>query len=398
MCLYPTIIANKRYKPTRKNGLNPPICTDERMLVIPAKCGKCYECRKEKSREWRIRMIEELRTSFGYFVTLTISNEGFKELCEKIGLPLDSNENTIATKAIRWFLERVRKDTGKSIKHWFVTELGEDNDRLHLHGILFDQKAIELTRKHWKYGHIFVGSYCNERTVNYITKYMLKYDVKHKDYTQIVLCSKGLGIGYLDRSDGWRQKDFVYCKKVPHYQFRNGKKVPMPKYYVEKIFTEDERLQMWKNILDSGETYVHGEKVNMDDIHTINNLREYYRNRFIQCTGDNKADWDQQKAIRKEERWRREMIAPKREFEGVMMTEREIRRIKADRKAGVDTHARWTHWAVKGVPAEKEREKRRRREEKELREAMERDSLEWCYGLGQSSWGNLNKSLTGMPF
>ena len=42
----------------------------------------------------------------------------------------------LATKAIRLCLERVRKQTGKSIKHWFITELGhEKTERLHLHGV-----------------------------------------------------------------------------------------------------------------------------------------------------------------------------------------------------------------------------------------------------------------------
>ena len=44
------------------------------------------------------------------------------------------NDNDIATKAIRLCLERVRKQTGKSVKHWFITELGhEKTERLHLH-------------------------------------------------------------------------------------------------------------------------------------------------------------------------------------------------------------------------------------------------------------------------
>ena len=34
------------------------------------------------------------------------------------------DNNEIATKAIRLCLERVRKLTGKSVKHWFITELG----------------------------------------------------------------------------------------------------------------------------------------------------------------------------------------------------------------------------------------------------------------------------------
>ena len=37
-----------------------------------------------------------------------------------------ATDNDVATKAIRLCLERVRKQTGKSIKHWFITELGHE--------------------------------------------------------------------------------------------------------------------------------------------------------------------------------------------------------------------------------------------------------------------------------
>ena len=56
---------------------------------------------------------------------------------------LKGNENAIAKKALRRCLERIRKQTGKSIKHWCVSELGEKNDRIHLHGIIFSQREPE---------------------------------------------------------------------------------------------------------------------------------------------------------------------------------------------------------------------------------------------------------------
>ena len=63
------------------------------------------------------------------------------------------NENNIATLALRKFLERCRKKTGKSIKHWCVTELGEDRGRIHLHGIFFGNQAAELVIEKWRYSY-----------------------------------------------------------------------------------------------------------------------------------------------------------------------------------------------------------------------------------------------------
>ena len=86
---------------------------------------------EQKQREWLVRMSEELRTEpNAYFITLTISDENYeilKNICNS------EDDNTIATKAIHLMLERIRKKTGKSIKHWFTTELGhEKTERLPL--------------------------------------------------------------------------------------------------------------------------------------------------------------------------------------------------------------------------------------------------------------------------
>ena len=77
-------------------------------------------------------MSEEKRNNpNAYFLTLTIDDKSYKQLKQKYNL---KDNNDIATKAIRLCPERVRKQTGKSVKHWFITELGhEKTERLHLH-------------------------------------------------------------------------------------------------------------------------------------------------------------------------------------------------------------------------------------------------------------------------
>lgn len=315
MCLYPTYIKNPKYKPNKKNKGKPPVCKDRRLLYIPTKCGCCIECRKEKQREWRVRLEEEMRSNFGYFTTLTISPEGIKEIEEKSGLKWEENPNEIATKGLRLFLERVRKDIGKSIKHWCVTELGEKKDRIHLHGIFFGQKSAELIRKHWKYGFVFIGGYCNSRSVNYMTKYMLKVDIKHPEFKQIVLASAGIGAGYMDRLDYLWQKQNYKNINVATYTFRNGTKMAMPKYYKNKIFTEKEREKMWINNLNRGLIWIYGEKVKADDWKTIDNLRKYWQNYGREVMGDNPIAWNAMKERRKEEKQRRAVALAKKQAE-----------------------------------------------------------------------------------
>ena len=136
MCLYPKLILNRRYLPNKKNGGVPPACPDERLRYVTAACGDCLECRQQKQRAWKVRMNEELRNEpNAYFLTLTITDEHYAVLKNKYNL---ENDNDIATKAMRLCLERIRKQTGKSVKHWFITELGhEKTERLHLHGIVW---------------------------------------------------------------------------------------------------------------------------------------------------------------------------------------------------------------------------------------------------------------------
>lgn len=315
MCLYPEYFKNPKYLPNKKNKGRPPICLDRRLLYIPAKCGCCIECRKEKQREWRVRLEEELRSNFGYFTTLTISPEGIEEIEKKTGLEWQKNPNEIATKALRLFLERARKDTGKSIKHWCVTELGEDKDRIHLHGIFFGQKSAELIRKHWKYGFVFIGDYCNSRSVNYMTKYMLKVDIKHPEFKQIVLASPGIGNGYMNRSDYLWQKQNYKNINVATYTFRNGTKMAMPKYYKNKIFTDDEKERMWINNLNRGLLWIYGEKVKANDWKTIDNLRRYWQKFGREIMGDNPIAWNAMKERRKEEKQRRAIAEARKRAE-----------------------------------------------------------------------------------
>ena len=138
------------------------------------------------------------------------------------------DDNTIATKAIRLMLERIRKKTGKSIKHWFTTELGhEKTERLHLHGIVWGIGTDQLVEEKWNYGITYTGNYVNEKTINYITKYMTKIDEKHPDFVGKVLCSKGIGAGYTKGPDAAKHK-YKKGKTIETYRLRNGAKINLP--------------------------------------------------------------------------------------------------------------------------------------------------------------------------
>ena len=138
-------------------------------------------------------------------------------------------DNEIATLATRRFLERWRKKFKKSCRHWLVTELGQTNtERIHLHGLLFTTEGIETIEEIWKYGHVYIGDYVNEKTINYIVKYISKTDQLHKEYKSKVLTSPGIGKGYVDRLDA---KNNRYKQDTNEtYKTRNGIKLNLPIY------------------------------------------------------------------------------------------------------------------------------------------------------------------------
>lgn len=278
MCLYPNIIQNRKYTANKKNGGVIPPVNDERTLWVPVGCGKCIECKKQKARNWSVRLQEDIRErKNGKFVTLTFSDKELNKLEKEIkGITGYDRDNEVCRIAIRRFTENWRKEYGKTIRHWVVTEIGGKNtERVHMHGIFWtDQKYKEIDRK-WKYGKTVLGDgkrhYVNEETISYIVKYISKVDEKHKEYNSKMFVSKGIGKGYMERKDSERNK-YKKGETIETYKSRTGYELAMPIYYRNKIYSEEEREKLWIEKLDKGERWVCGVKVDIS-----NGDEEYYK-------------------------------------------------------------------------------------------------------------------------
>ena len=129
-------------------------------------------------------------------------------------------------------LERIRKKTKKSVRHWFITELGENTGRIHLHGICWGNP--DLIKDNWKYGFVFQGNMCNEKTVNYVVKYMLKENPIDRNYIGIILCSAGIGKGY-EQNYNSKRNAYRENNTNEYYRLPNGMELPLPEYYRKKI-------------------------------------------------------------------------------------------------------------------------------------------------------------------
>lgn len=267
MCLYPKLIDNRKYKPTKKNNYNPPAPPqDPRVLYVPVGCGRCIECTKQKSNGWKIRLHEEIKFDRdATFVTFTFSEESLNKIKEALGKANYYGyeiDNEIASYAVRHFTELWRKHFKKTIKHFLITELGHNGtERIHLHGICWSKNKNAI-QKIWKYGYVYLGDYVNEKTINYISKYITKTDIHHKEYKQKIFCSKGLGANYLNRRES-HNNQFKEIETNELYRYPNGKKGSLPIYYRNKLWTEAEKEELWKQRMDKEERYVLGQRIDM---------------------------------------------------------------------------------------------------------------------------------------
>lgn len=254
--------------------------------VIPVPCGKCVNCRKNRANQWHFRLRqEEKRSDKAIFVTLTydtdqvpITKNGF--------MSLDKTEHlTKWLKILRkWHYTKYDKD--HRIKYWLCGEYGGKTNRPHYHAIMFnvDKESIPET---WKYGDIHVGNVAGA-SIMYTLKYMVKdgkIPMHHRDdrVPEFSRMSKNLGLNYIEdkKNVKWHKQDINRNYVVD----KGGIKIPLPRYYRERIYTEEERLRQKHKIIkqqqENEEKLLrdfkrkYGEDIDIDKYY----LRQHYRKR-----------------------------------------------------------------------------------------------------------------------
>ena len=279
-------------------GGNIPPIQDKRVLMVPVGCGKCIECKKQKARNWQVRLQEDIRVNKNAkFVTYTFSEHELQKLDNEIkGLSGYARDNEICRLAVRRYTERWRKKYGKTLRHWLVTELGHANtERVHMHGIVWTDKVKDIGDI-WKYGKIWIGDYVSAKTINYIVKYVNKVDQQHKTYNSKIFTSQGIGKEYVNRRDSQRNK-YKKEKTIETYKTREGVELALPVYYRNKIYNEDERERLWLEKLDKEERYVCGVKVDIskgeDEYYKLLEMMRQKNKRL--GYGDDAKNWELKK-------------------------------------------------------------------------------------------------------
>lgn len=221
-----------------------PILLKDLNQYVP--CGKCQPCLKRNAQSWAFRlMVEEKKSFYSLFVTLTYSNEN---------VPVCKNGMTLNKKDVQKFFKRLRKNNpGISLKYFVVGEYGTKTWRPHYHFLIFLNRRLFFNDilKAWsldgkEIGNIHIG-YVSGNSVMYTLKYMMKSkrvpaykdDVRVPEFRTM---SKGVGIDYLTRAMISYHKNNLFEKF--YCTNKGGFIIPMPRYFRDKIYTAEEKLKL----------------------------------------------------------------------------------------------------------------------------------------------------------
>lgn len=294
MCFTPLLLP-ERYK-NLKNVLQP-------ATLVP--CGKCSACIKKRISGWSFRLKREALTSLSaYFITLTYDAEH---------IPITHNGYTTTSKRdVQLFVKKLRKKHGSNhrpLKYFCVGEYGGTRGRPHYHLLLFNAdiklmcNTLELKQlkysnydgkthvrlQQWQHGTATFGTF-EDASIAYCFKYL------QKGFTQLhqtddrqpnfSLMSKGLGACYISNSIK------SYHKAAPdrmYLNIENGKKIAMPRYYKDRIYTDYERGQsanLYKTRAEAeNQKFFHSSQYSVDEARQTMakhqaNLRMKYREKL----------------------------------------------------------------------------------------------------------------------
>lgn len=231
-------------------------------------CGKCEKCLKRRVSGWSFRLMQQEKVSMSaYFVTLTYANEK---------VPRTQNGFMgLSKKDLQLFFKRLRKSheiDGKvpeyPIRYYAVGEYGGKTYRPHYHIILFNadlelmigKKYSDMVRRgimpldgyypfkcfQWDAGHMTLGE-VNNASVGYTLKYVTKkkrIPMHRNDDRQVefALMSKRMGKNYVtEQIIKWHKEDLL---NRMYLTIEDGKKIAMPRYLKDLIYTREERSEI----------------------------------------------------------------------------------------------------------------------------------------------------------
>lgn len=203
----------------------------------------------------------------------------------------DNGFMTLDVKDVQDFFKRLRRKYPKNypkIRYYVAGEYGTENKRPHYHIILFNADALNVDAS-WKFpsrngrkisvdrldkssrvpssaGYIHYGD-VSGASVGYTLKYICKPRIipihaRDDRVPEFALMSKGIGNNYITEAmSKWHKSAIVDRMYVA---IEDGKKIAMPRYYKNKIYTEQERKIIGWNAIEKNmekDAKIYDEKV-----------------------------------------------------------------------------------------------------------------------------------------
>lgn len=214
-------------------------------MVVP--CGSCVGCRKERARQWAVRIMHETQLhAASSFVTLTYSDAH---------LPPGGS---LVKRDLQLFFKRLRKQHAQSsslpLRYFSVGEYGDQTERPHYHAIIFGYWPNDTVRlpgkrdlhrspsleKLWPQGNSSLGavSFASASYVAHYTGKKVYGEAAAAHYgprtPEFALMSKGLAAGWLKLySDDVYPSDEVIS---------SGRQAKPPRYYDKQLERIDPEL------------------------------------------------------------------------------------------------------------------------------------------------------------
>ena len=219
---------------------------------VPVPCGRCPPCKQRRVNQWVFRLLQEKKNYLDcHFVTLTYDTQH---------VPITPNGfMTLRKKDFQDYIKRLRKLCPDArLKYYVAGEYGSQNFRPHYHAIIFGVSDCSMFASAWSIdgvsiGAIHIGNVTND-SIAYTMKYIDKSNFQRKHIRddrqpEFSLMSKGMGKNYLDDPQvvEYHRAD-LSRNYVTHV---GGVRVSMPRYYRDKIYTEQERKEQVRLIEDS---------------------------------------------------------------------------------------------------------------------------------------------------
>lgn len=226
----------------------PPKAALPHATLTPIPCGQCIGCRLERSRQWAVRIMKELKLhDRSSFLTLTYHDDHLPRL--------PNGKPTLVLEDVQLFLKRLRKEFSPHPLRFFQCgEYGETTNRPHHHMILFgedfckDRVPIENSRsgfpqwtsptlsRLWSKGRCTISDVSFESAA-YVARYCLKkvtgkgarfsYSGRKPEFTTMSR-RPGIAAGYFEE---FKNDVYPHDEIIPDL----GRPASLPPRYFDKL-------------------------------------------------------------------------------------------------------------------------------------------------------------------